>query len=67
MKRELKPPKPLYLCDHIKNTECEKTSCKYNPDAVYAACGYTLKKEFAMLDEHGEPIKAPPVYVDSEE
>ena len=49
---------PLYLCDHTKNTECPKTSCKYNPDAKFGECTNTIKKEFAKLDENGEPIVA---------
>ena len=49
---------PLYLCDPIKNTKCPKTSCKYNPDAKFGECTNTAKKEFARLDENGEPIVA---------
>lgn len=50
------PKFPLYMCDHTKNTECPKTSCKYNPDAKFGECTNTAKKEFARLDENGEPI-----------
>ena len=49
---------PLYLCDHVKNTECRKTSCKFNPNAEWRECTNTTKKEFAKLDERGEPIVA---------
>ncbi|MBP3798022.1 MAG: hypothetical protein J6I46_09660 [Ruminococcus sp.] len=49
---------PLYLCDHAKNTECPKTSCKYDPNAKFGECTNTTKKEFAKLDENGEPIVA---------
>lgn len=52
------PKFPLYMCDHTKNTECPKTSCKYNPDAKFGECTNTAKKEFARLDENGEPIVA---------
>ena len=62
MKKEYIPEKPLYLCDPEKNTSCKKTSCKYNPNAKWQDCTNTTDKEFAMLDEHGEPIKAPLIY-----
>ena len=52
------PKFPIYMCDHTKNTECPKTSCKYNPDAKFGECTNTAKKEFARLDENGEPIVA---------
>lgn len=52
------PKFPLYLCDHTKNTECGKTSCMYNPNSEDGTCTYTTKKEFAKIDEHGEPIVA---------
>lgn len=52
------PKFPLYMCDHTKNTECPKKSCKYNPDAKFGECTNTAKKEFARLDENGEPIVA---------
>lgn len=54
------PKLTLYMCDHTKNTECPKTSCKYNPYvyAKFRECTTTLKKEFAKLDENGEPIVA---------
>ena len=53
------PKFPIYMCDHTKNTECPKTSCKYNPDATkFGECTNTTKKEFAKLDEHGKPIVA---------
>lgn len=47
---------PIYLCDHVKNTECSKTSCKFNPNAELRECTNTSKKEFAKIDEHGKPI-----------
>lgn len=47
---------PIYLCDHVKNTECSKTSCKFNPNAEWRECTNTSKKEFAKIDEHGKPI-----------
>ena len=47
---------PLYLCDPIKNTECSKTSCKFVQNI--GECTNTTKKEFAKIDEHGEPIIA---------
>lgn len=50
------PKITLYLCDHTKNIECPKTSCKYNPNAKYGECTHTTKKEFAKLDEHGKPL-----------
>lgn len=49
---------PLYLCDHTKNTECPKTSCMFDPNAKFGECTNTTKKEFAKLDENGEPIVA---------
>ena len=52
------PKFPLYMCDHTKNTKCHKTSCKYNPNAKSRECTNTTKKEFAKLDENGEPIVA---------
>lgn len=52
------PKFPLYMCEHTKYTECPKTSCKYNPDAKFGECTNTAKKEFARLDENGEPIVA---------
>ena len=45
---------PLYLCDPTKNTECSKTSCKFVQNT--GECTDTTKKEFAKLDERGEPI-----------
>ena len=51
------PKITLYLCDHTKNIECPKTSCKYNPDAKIRECTRTLKKEFAKLDENGKPLE----------
>lgn len=65
MKRKLEAKKELYLCDPNKNVECRKTSCKYDTNAKWHECDCTTKKEFAMLDEHDEPIKAPAVYVNS--
>ena len=50
------PKFPLYMCDHTKNTECPKTSCKYNQNAKCGACTNTTKKEFAKVDKHGMPI-----------
>ncbi len=50
------PKLPLYMCDHTKNTKCPKTSCKYNPNVKCGVCTNTTKKEFAKLDENGEPI-----------
>jgi len=47
---------PLYLCDPVKNAECPKTSCKFGKNA--GECTNTAKKEFARLDENGEPIVA---------
>ena len=51
---------PAYLCDPGKNTECNKNTCAANPDAKYRSCRLTLQKEYAKLDEKGEPIPAPP-------
>lgn len=62
-KFEFKPPNTLYLCDPNKNTECKKTSCLYG-DGKYQQCDATTKKEFAKLDENGEPILAPPTLFD---
>lgn len=47
---------PLYVCDHTKNTECHKTSCAFDPNAKCGVCTNTTKKEFAKLNENGEPI-----------
>lgn len=55
---------PLYACDYVKNTECPKTSCMFDPNAKYRGCTNTSKKEFAKLDENGEPIVA---YADMKE
>ena len=45
---------PLYLCDPVKNAKCPKTSCKFGKNA--GECTNTTRKEFAKLDERGEPI-----------
>lgn len=45
----------LYLCDPDKNTECSKTHCKYK-NSKGAECGNTSKREYAALNENGEPI-----------
>lgn len=42
----------LYLCDPQKNTECPKGNCQI-PDG----CFLTIKKEFAVTDENGNPTK----------
>lgn len=47
----------LYLCDPVKNTECSKSGCKYNPFAKYRNCMATSKRKFARQDECGRPIK----------
>ena len=48
----------LYVCDPMKNTECKKTACVHRQDVPAWFCELTDKKEFAVLDEHGEPIEA---------
>lgn len=45
---------PLYFCDPNKNTECKKTSCLYAV-GKYKECDATSHREFAQLDENGEP------------
>lgn len=40
--------KPLYKCDPLKNKECSKTCCKFNPDAIERVCETTTKKEYSM-------------------
>lgn len=52
---------PLYLCDPEKNTECNKNTCAANPDAKYAVCDRTSKREYAATDKNGESIPAPPM------
>ena len=46
----------LYLCDYEKNTSCDKSYCKHNPNAKCRECSNTSKKEYAMHNENGEPI-----------
>ena len=49
----------LYVCDPAKNTGCRKWGCVYNPDALVKTCAKTKNPAFAVLDENGEPMKAP--------
>ncbi len=51
------PARRLYVCDPVKNTECEKTHCMHNPEAEFWACDMTDRKECAVLDEHGAPME----------
>lgn len=39
----------IYLCDPEKDEECSKTLCQKQ-------CFKTFYKEYAKLDENGEPI-----------
>ncbi len=50
-------PKTWYFCDPEKNTECTKETCACNPanEGWEDACKTTSKKEYAKLDENGEP------------
>ena len=48
-----------YLCDPEKNTECEKSCCVYNPNAIARACYSTKKRECARLDFDGQPVENP--------
>lgn len=45
---------PLYFCDPNKNTECKKKGCLYTV-GEYKYCDATSRREFAQLDENGEP------------
>lgn len=42
----------LYLCDPQKYTECPKTICQ-----IPHGCFFTVKKQFAVTDENGNPTK----------
>jgi hypothetical protein len=45
-----------YACDHEKNTQCHKTSCKHNPNTKYSDCESTISRDFAKTEKDGEPI-----------
>ena len=47
----------LYLCDPEKNTDCRKSSCVHNPDAIHKACFATANPELAVLDRAGMPVR----------
>lgn len=49
--------KKLFLCDPNKNSSCKKTMCKYNESALRKECCGTTNEEFAMRNEHDEPIE----------
>ena len=46
----------VYACDHEKHTQCKKSGCKFNPEAVENECESTPQREFAKLDKDGNPI-----------
>lgn len=48
-----------YMCDPLKNTDCKKTFCKYNGDAVVRVCDRTSNPAFAMVDKLNRPMEAP--------
>ena len=50
-------PRTWYFCDPEKNTGCPKTICASNPENAgrKCVCVTTDKKEYAKLDENGEP------------
>lgn len=52
--------KLMYICDPEKNTGCKKTMCKANHPNHLCICDRTSNAAFAILDENGEPVKAPP-------
>lgn len=51
--------KPLYICDHLKNTECKKNICAYNPNVKNPCCWQTTKVEHAVKREDGTPVEVP--------
>ena len=50
-------PRTWYFCDPEKNTGCTKERCASNPEneGSKVVCVSTSKKEYAKLDENGEP------------
>jgi hypothetical protein len=53
---------PLWYCNPELNTECKKTTCKYNLNANERLCNATTKKNFALkTGEKAEVRGYPPV------
>lgn len=50
--------KTWYVCNPMKNTECKKSGCVYNPHAKFKSCARTSNPDFALLDKSGKPITA---------
>lgn len=48
--------KILYRCDPDKNKACRKTHCKYNTCVTNGECYSTTEKQYAVVDDKGEPI-----------
>ena len=47
--------KPIYICDAVKNTKCEKgANCYING----GLCNCTQYPEYARIDEKGKPLEA---------
>lgn len=50
--------KVLYYCNPFLDISCRKTHCYIND----GPCNMTYKRECALTDKDGEPLKAPDIY-----